>query len=200
MPYIEDQGTLNGVFERVTEDPLLSKQNAKYIEAHIEFLKAKQSNIRTQIKHLYHIRRFYRLLKNPKRDFKQLTRENMQTAMAEMEGTAYGSETKRNIKVVVKYFWKHLKGDDEFYPQEVRWIKTSGDKKNRKMPEDLLTEDEIKRMIETGLKHDLTELKMKLAKATKKTYVVVPNAVEEERYGKVSSAKVVTLSRWGAEA
>ena len=150
MPYIEDQGTLSGVFRRVTEDPLLSKQNAKYIEAHIEFMKAKQSNIRTQIKHLYHIRRFYRLLKNPKKDFRQLTREDMQATMARMEGTEYGVETKRNIKVVVKYFWKHLKGDDEFYPQEVRWLKTSGDRKDRKLPEDMLTEDEIRQMIESA--------------------------------------------------
>ncbi len=150
MPYMEDQATLDGVFARVTEDPMLSKQNAEYIRAHIEFLKAKQSNIRTQIKHLYHIRRFYRLLKNPKRDFKQLTREDMQAATARMEDTEYGTETKRNIKVVVKYFWKHLKGEDEFYPAEVRWIKTSGDKKDRKMPEDLLTEEEIRRMIESA--------------------------------------------------
>ncbi len=150
MPYMEDQATLDGVFARVTEDPLISKQNAKYIEAHIEFLKAKQSNVRTLIKHLYHLRRFFRVLKTPKKDFKRITRADMQAAMAEMEGTEYSSETKRNIKVVVKYFWKHLKGDDEFYPVEVRWIDTSGDRKNKKMPEDLLTEEEVRRMIESA--------------------------------------------------
>ncbi len=147
MPYQEDQEILSRVYVRVTEDPLISKQNAKYIEAHTEFLKAKQSNIRTVIKHLYHIRRFFRLLKNPKKDFKELTKDDIQAAMARMEDTEYGAETKRNIKVVVKAFWKHLKGDDEFYPPEVRWIKTAGGGAGRKLPEDLLTEDEIRNMI-----------------------------------------------------
>ena len=38
--------------------------------------------------------------------------------------------------------------------------------------------------IETGLKKDLTEFKERLAKATKKTYVVVPDEVEKERYSR----------------
>ncbi len=38
--------------------------------------------------------------------------------------------------------------------------------------------------IETGLKHDLTEVQQKLSKATKKTYVVVPNEAEKERHKK----------------
>ena len=46
---------------------------------------------------------------------------------------------------------------------------------------DIMTKDfDIE--IETGLKHDLTELEAKLANITKKTYVVVPSDAEKERY------------------
>ena len=48
---------------------------------------------------------------------------------------------------------------------------------------DIMTKDfDIE--IETGLKHDITELEEKLVRATKKTFVVVPET-EKERYGRI---------------
>ena len=41
--------------------------------------------------------------------------------------------------------------------------------------------------IETGLKHDIREFERKLAKATKKTYVVVPNESGEKRYQELNN-------------
>ena len=54
--------------------------------------------------------------------------------------------------------------------------------------------------VETGLKNDLRTFAQRIANRGKETYIVVPNEVEEERYRKVGSAKVVTLSRWDADA
>lgn len=148
MPYQEDAGTLKSVQDKVLGDPLLSKKNVQHIENHVAYLQAKGSNIRTVIKHLYHVRRFYRLLRNSKTDFKELTRADIQYAMAKLETSDYSVETKRNVKAVIKSFWKQLKGDGEFYPPEIRWIKTSQSRKETKLPSDLLTEDEIKAVIE----------------------------------------------------
>ncbi len=147
---MEDAGTLKSVSDRVLSDPSLSRKNAQHIENHVAFLQSKGSHIRTVIKYFYHLRRFYRLLKNPKKDFKELTKEDMQYAMAKLETSDYSPETKRNVKACIKGFWKHLKGDDEFYPAEVRWLKTTQDKKHRKLPTDLLSEEEIRRMIEAA--------------------------------------------------
>ncbi|MHB1830735.1 MAG: AAA family ATPase [Candidatus Micrarchaeaceae archaeon] len=58
---------------------------------------------------------------------------------------------------------------------------------------DIMTKDfDIE--IETGLKHDLKEFGQKLANATKKTYVVVPNEVEKDRYSNIVNATVITMS------
>ncbi|MGA2800655.1 MAG: tyrosine-type recombinase/integrase [Candidatus Micrarchaeaceae archaeon] len=150
MAYQEDEGTLKSVQDKVLGDPLLSKKNVQHIENHVAYLQSKGSNIRTVIKHLYHIRRFYRLVKNSKTDFKDLTRADIQYAMAKLETSDYSVETKRNVKAVIKSFWKQLKGDGEFYPPEIRWIKTSQSRKETKLPSDLLTEDEIKAMIDAA--------------------------------------------------
>ena len=49
----------------------------------------------------------------------------------------------------IKYFFKWLNNSDE-YPSNVKWIKTSVKNKNRKLPTDLLTLDEIKAMAKAG--------------------------------------------------
>jgi len=57
---------------------------------------------------------------------------------------------------------------------------------------DIMTKDfDIE--IETGLKHDLKELEEKLVKTTKKTYVVVPNEAEKDKYGKIANTRVIVM-------
>jgi len=56
--------------------------------------------------------------------------------------------TKRDFKVTLKKFYKWLRGPARrgVYPEEVEWINTTVKHKNSKLPEDILTEDEIKRL------------------------------------------------------
>ena len=57
---------------------------------------------------------------------------------------------------------------------------------------DIMTKDfDIE--IETGLKHDLGEFAKRMAKVEKKTYIIVPNPFEKERYQKVISSPLVTI-------
>jgi hypothetical protein len=57
---------------------------------------------------------------------------------------------------------------------------------------DIMTKDfDIE--IETGLKHDLKEFEKKLTNLTKKTYVVVPNSMEKERYTKLIDVHIVPI-------
>lgn len=60
---------------------------------------------------------------------------------------------------------------------------------------DIMTKDfDIE--IETGLKHDLTELGRKLANATKKTYIVVPGESDKERYKKAFNKPLIEVLRF----
>jgi integrase/recombinase XerD len=51
--------------------------------------------------------------------------------------------------MIAKTFYKWLEGDSEIYPKKVRWIKPNASLKNLKtvQSEDLLTEEDVKRMI-----------------------------------------------------
>ncbi len=61
--------------------------------------------------------------------------------------------TKHDMKVMLKRFYKWLYGNDEDYPDEVRWIKTRVKRTDRKLPSDgdLLTEEDIAKAIEHSL-------------------------------------------------
>ena len=54
--------------------------------------------------------------------------------------------TKHDYKVTLKKFYKWLNGGEE--PSTVKWIRTTLQKQDRKLPEDMLTEDEVKQMID----------------------------------------------------
>ncbi len=74
----------------------------------------------------------------------------MMHIIAALERTKYSEKTKQNIKVSIKSMYKHFLGNDEFYPEQVRWMNTTLRESKRILPEDILTEDEVRRMIEVS--------------------------------------------------
>ena len=81
---------------------------------------------------------------------KSATKTELERAMARIEGSAYATETKRNIKVVVKSFYKHFVGEDYYYPKQIAWVKTTVPFNKKVLPEDILSEDEVIRIIKAA--------------------------------------------------
>ena len=127
----------------------MPEQNKKAIGAWINFLRARGLHQRTIIKNLYCMSCFLEDVQ-PKVQLKTATREDIEAAMAKLEGSDYSTKTKSNIKVVVKSFYKHYLGEDSFYPKQIAWVKSAGAKNKKMLPEDILTEEEILKMIEAA--------------------------------------------------
>jgi integrase len=65
----------------------------------------------------------------------------------------WGEYTKKDYKSSLRKFFKWLRNTEE-YPEEVRWIKTNPPGNyHRRLPEEILTEDEIKRMYDAADNH-----------------------------------------------
>jgi integrase/recombinase XerD len=84
------------------------------------------------------------------KDFDKATKQDIEDLVRRVESSDYSAATKVDYRVIVKRFYKWLKGNDEEYPEEVRWIKTTLREKDRVLPQDLLTEDEIKRLVDAA--------------------------------------------------
>ena len=82
------------------------------------------------------------------KDFDKATKEDIKELVVKIESSDYSPWTKQIFKVTLKRFYKWLKGGDREYPEEVKWIKTTLSARDRMLPEDLLTEEEIKAMVD----------------------------------------------------
>ncbi len=80
-------------------------------------------------------------------DFDTATRQDLMTVISKINASTFAPETKRKIQIGIKLLYKWRKGNGEIYPTEVSWIKTTGSNK-MKLPEELLSEQEVERMIE----------------------------------------------------
>lgn len=80
--------------------------------------------------------------------FSQVIKDDMFSFVQEIEERNYSDWTKRDYKIVIKRFFKWLRKSED-YPEEVRWIKAKI-RKNNMLPEELLTEDEVKKMAEAA--------------------------------------------------
>ncbi len=84
-------------------------------------------------------------------DFDKAGKENIRRAVRVVEEKQdYSPWTKATYKTMLKRFFKWLKETGDEYPDEVKWIKTKIKATEKKHPteDNLLTEDEIKLLIE----------------------------------------------------
>lgn len=85
-----------------------------------------------------------------RKDFEKASRNDIEKVMAKIERKSYSPWTKQIYRVTFKKFYRWLRGGED-YPPEVKWIKTTIKSNETKLPEQLLTEKDIKRMIEVTM-------------------------------------------------
>ena len=83
--------------------------------------------------------------------FEKATREDMKRIMVGVQRSPLAEWSKTDRKVTIKRFYKWLKGDDEEYPKEVRWIKTTIKHERVMLPEELITDEDVKKMADTSV-------------------------------------------------
>jgi site-specific recombinase XerD len=82
-------------------------------------------------------------------DFDTAGKEDILSLVRFIEKKDYAAWTKAGYRITLKKFYKWLNGGEE-YPDKVRWIKTTT-KNCEKLPEELLTEEEVKRLVDAAL-------------------------------------------------
>lgn len=101
-------------------------------------------------KYVYLSLRLQRMLNKP---LKRATKSDIMRVVEEIERTDYKPWTKHSYKLVLKklYKWLHTgKIDGSDYPELVEWIPLSMRNNNHRLPEEILTQEEIKRIVESA--------------------------------------------------
>ncbi|MFZ5501120.1 MAG: tyrosine-type recombinase/integrase, partial [Candidatus Micrarchaeota archaeon] len=84
------------------------------------------------------------------KDFEDANRKDIEKILAKIEASELAAWTKRDYRVALKKFYRFLRGTDE-YPPEVSWIKTSIRNSKHLLPEGLLLEEDIEKLIRAAL-------------------------------------------------
>ena len=149
MSYIDEATVqvkrLTGV---IANDPDFTANTKKTISEYINFMQAKGLNDRTINKNLYCLANFIKIIKG--KDILDLSKDEVTSAMAIVERSKYSNKTKQNIKISIKSLFKHFLGQDDFYPENVRWIKATLRESKRILPEDILSEEDILKMLDSA--------------------------------------------------
>jgi len=82
------------------------------------------------------------------KDFEEATADDIKNIVMKVERANISYYSKLEVKKTLKRFYKWLNNGE--VPECVRWLKTTGKKNNNKLPEELLTEKEVKSLIETA--------------------------------------------------
>jgi len=114
--------------QRLLNDPKIYKANKEAARKRIANMTAKGMNPRTII------------------HYKRVKKEDLEEVFSKIELGGYSDSTKEKIRIAAKTFYKYHLGEDLYYPKQVAWIRVKK-KSKPKLPE-ILTEDEVKRMIE----------------------------------------------------
>jgi len=128
---------------RLSRDSLVSDVNKKLL---FDFKDYQLANGMSKAR----VGRYMSALKMMARDltksYRDLSKEDVIRIVGVIESRNYTNWTKVTYKTMLKRFITWLAGTEE-PPESVKWVNLSC-KKTRKLPEELLTQDEVKRMIE----------------------------------------------------
>ncbi|MEM2211396.1 MAG: site-specific integrase [Nitrososphaerales archaeon] len=130
--------------ERRLHNPLSEKNKTLIFEFEKQLFSEGLSKRRVE-KYLDIVRKLGEMLG---KDFDEAGKKDIEDLVYKIERSDYSPWTKHDYKVALKRFYRWLKGNNEEYPEEVKWIKTTLKAKDELMPGELIKEEEIMRLVE----------------------------------------------------
>lgn len=133
--------------DKLKNDPKICPENKKDIESFSKIRLAKGSTHGRVAKVIYCMKYWARWLKKP---FRKANKNDLVIAVGELEDTQLAEHTRYDLKIVLKMFYKWLEGNDESMPSKIAWLRPKIKNHKHKLPQELITEDEVLRMAEAA--------------------------------------------------
>jgi integrase/recombinase XerD len=138
---------VNAILRDIENSSQICRENKLAIQRfHSNCLAEGLTNARIS-KLLHHVRRIAILLN---KNFAEASKDDIAQVVREIEtNPAWAPATKHDYKVILKKFYKSMRGTGEF-PDEVKWIRPNFKKNNHRLPEELLTEEDVRRLVQAA--------------------------------------------------
>ncbi len=131
---------------KMETDPAVSENNKKLIHLFVNTSFSEGISIGRIVRYVWDLRTWSSFLG---KDFEEANKDDIIKLVGDLEISGrFEKSTMRDLKLTLRKFFKWMRKTDKF-PEEVSWYKTHIRYGGIKSPEDMLTEDEIKKMIES---------------------------------------------------
>ncbi len=138
------EGKLRRALERIESSDL--PDDAK--RAILDFVRASRANGRGPARTLRYVTDLRKIAVELEPAFLEPTRGAVERLLADVEDSDAAPDTKLEVRKTLKAFYKWFR--DGTYKETVAWVKTTRSRNNDKLPESLITEAEVRRMIEAA--------------------------------------------------
>lgn len=136
---------LDNAIERVKASNVISERNKQLIQEFLTHCKIEGLSLGRTARYGWVLLKLSEWLA---KDFDQADRKDIESLVGKIQlNESYKDWTKHLYKVAIKKFYKWMNGGEE-YPSTVRWIKCNFKNSDRILPEEILTGEEVKKMIE----------------------------------------------------
>jgi len=124
----------------------LGEENQRLISKFLEHLAAEGICKRRQEKYFYQLKKIAKWLKEETgKNLKDATKEDLIKIAAKINNGKFKEWTKHDYLIALRKFYSWLDGVEEGYSERVKWIKAKR-VSQRKLPDELLTKEEVERM------------------------------------------------------
>ena len=135
--------------QRLKEKKKVGLHNRFKIFRFLDYLESRGVTLPRRVRYLIDLTRLAEMLAS--KDFEKATKADIERLILEHGRLDLSDATKSGFKVIMKRFYRWLKdANDTEYPPEVRWIKTTIKNNHKLLPEELLTEEEVTRLVKAA--------------------------------------------------
>ncbi|KXB01075.1 hypothetical protein AKJ41_02855 [candidate division MSBL1 archaeon SCGC-AAA259O05] len=150
MPSQDYEKKLEKLRKRISENSNLSPENEGLLQKFSRDMKLENYSAGRNHKLTTHIKR---IAENVDVKLEEAGKQEVKEMVEWIHDQGFSPETERDYKVALRVFFKWLRNGDfgsKNCPKEVSWISTSLKKRDQKLPNNLLMEDDVRKLIENA--------------------------------------------------
>jgi len=139
---------LQSVSNRIRESKEITERNKDLI-----FLFTDNCLLRglSKLRAVFYLNRFRNIARLADKDFDRMTRKDIEELVRKIQAKGVAPRTASDHLTAIKTFWKRLENTGDAYPEKVGWIKPSRRSAACKLPEELLSKEDIERLVNAAI-------------------------------------------------
>jgi len=139
---------LQSVSNRIRESKEITERNKDLI---FEFADNCLLRGLSKLRAVFYLNRFWNIARLADKDFDRMTRKDIEELVRKIQTKGVAPRTASDHLTAIKTFWKWLENTEDTYPGKVRWIKPSRRSAACKLPEELLSKEDVERLVNAAV-------------------------------------------------